>query len=61
MGTYAIRMPDIGEGIAEVELVAWRVELGDAVQEDQVVAEGNRRAGVDPAEIGDRRAALDRA
>ncbi|HZY16328.1 MAG TPA: biotin/lipoyl-containing protein, partial [Ramlibacter sp.] len=39
MGTYAIRMPDIGEGIAEVELVAWRVELGDAVQEDQVVAE----------------------
>ena len=25
MGTYVIRMPDMGEGIAEVELVGWRV------------------------------------
>jgi 2-oxoisovalerate dehydrogenase E2 component (dihydrolipoyl transacylase) len=39
MGAYAIRMPDIGEGIAEVELVAWHVQPGDAVQEDQVVAD----------------------
>jgi len=39
MGMYAIKMPDIGEGIAEVELVAWRVQPGDAVAEDQILAD----------------------
>lgn len=39
MGSYAIRVPDIGEGIAEVEVVAWHVKVGDAVAEDQTVAE----------------------
>jgi 2-oxoisovalerate dehydrogenase E2 component (dihydrolipoyl transacylase) len=39
MGTHVIRMPDIGEGIAEVELVAWHVAPGDAVAEDQVLAD----------------------
>lgn len=39
MGHHVIKMPDIGEGIAEVELIAWKVELGGAVAEDQVVAE----------------------
>ena len=39
MGTYVIRMPDIGEGIAEVELVAWRVQPGETVQEDQILAD----------------------
>jgi 2-oxoisovalerate dehydrogenase E2 component (dihydrolipoyl transacylase) len=39
MGIHVIKMPDIGEGIAEVELVAWQVQPGDAVVEDQVLAD----------------------
>lgn len=36
---HVIKMPDLGEGIAEVELVAWHVKLGDMVAEDQVLAD----------------------
>jgi 2-oxoisovalerate dehydrogenase E2 component (dihydrolipoyl transacylase) len=39
MSTHTIRMPDLGEGIAEVELVAWHVQVGDVVSEDQVLAD----------------------
>ncbi len=39
MGQYSIKMPDIGEGIAEVELVAWRVQPGEEVAEDQILAD----------------------
>ena len=39
MGIHLIKMPDIGEGIAEVELVAWRVKPGDMIAEDQILAE----------------------
>lgn len=39
MTLHAIRIPDLGEGIAEVELVAWRVKPGDLVAEDQILCD----------------------
>jgi 2-oxoisovalerate dehydrogenase E2 component (dihydrolipoyl transacylase) len=35
MTEYVFRTPDVGEGVAEVEIVAWHVEPGDTVAEDQ--------------------------
>jgi 2-oxoisovalerate dehydrogenase E2 component (dihydrolipoyl transacylase) len=39
VGIHVIKMPDLGEGIAECEVVAWRVQPGDAIKEDQVLAD----------------------
>lgn len=39
MARYEFRLPDIGEGIAEAEIVAWHVKVGDAVGEDQQLAD----------------------
>ncbi|MGI9613756.1 MAG: biotin/lipoyl-containing protein, partial [Acidimicrobiales bacterium] len=39
MGTHVIKVPDVGEGIAEVELVAWTVTVGQSVGRNQILAE----------------------
>ena len=37
MGELSIKMPDVGEGVAEAELVEWHVKEGDLVREDDVL------------------------
>ena len=39
MARYEFRLPDVGEGVAEAEITAWHVVVGDEVQEDQLLAE----------------------
>jgi 2-oxoisovalerate dehydrogenase E2 component (dihydrolipoyl transacylase) len=39
MSRYVFKMPDLGEGTVEAEIVAWHVKVGDLVDEDQVMAE----------------------
>ena len=39
MTRYVFKMPDLGEGTVEAEVVAWHINVGDVVTEDQVMAE----------------------
>jgi 2-oxoisovalerate dehydrogenase E2 component (dihydrolipoyl transacylase) len=38
MGEHVIKLPDVGEGVAEAELVEWHVKIGDLVREDSLLA-----------------------
>ena len=38
MGEFVIKLPDVGEGVAEAELVEWLIEKGQNVREDEVLA-----------------------
>ena len=39
MEHYLIRLPDIGEGVAEAEIIAWHVAVGDRIEEDQATVD----------------------
>jgi 2-oxoisovalerate dehydrogenase E2 component (dihydrolipoyl transacylase) len=39
MARFEFKLPDIGEGIAEAEIVAWHVKVGDTIAEDQQIAD----------------------
>ena len=39
MSRYVFKLPDLGEGAVEAEIVAWKVAAGEQVQEDQPLVE----------------------
>ncbi len=39
MSQYVFKMPDLGEGTVDAEIVAWHAKPGDAVTEDQLIVE----------------------
>jgi 2-oxoisovalerate dehydrogenase E2 component (dihydrolipoyl transacylase) len=39
MARFTFKLPDIGEGISEAEIVAWHVAIGDRVEEDSPIAD----------------------
>jgi 2-oxoisovalerate dehydrogenase E2 component (dihydrolipoyl transacylase) len=56
MSRYVFKLPDLGEGTVEAEIVGWRVKPGDVVAEDDVIVEVmTEKAAVEvPAPVGGR-------
>ena len=56
MSNYVFKLPDLGEGTVEAEIVGWRVKPGDTVAEDDVIVEVmTEKAAVEvPAPVGGR-------
>ncbi len=56
MSRYVFKLPDLGEGTVEAEIVSWRVKPGDEVSEDDVLVEVmTEKAAVEvPAPVGGR-------
>jgi 2-oxoisovalerate dehydrogenase E2 component (dihydrolipoyl transacylase) len=56
MSQFVFKMPDLGEGTVEAEIVAWHTKPGDMVNEDQVIVEVmTDKAAVEvPAPVGGR-------
>jgi 2-oxoisovalerate dehydrogenase E2 component (dihydrolipoyl transacylase) len=56
MSRYVFKLPDLGEGTVEAEIVGWRVKPGDTVAEDEVIVEVmTEKAAVEvPAPVGGR-------
>ena len=56
MSNYVFKLPDLGEGTVEAEIVNWRVKPGDTIAEDEVIVEVmTEKAAVElPAPVGGR-------
>src|SRR5579863_10219539 len=39
MGKYIFKLPDVGEGTAEAEIVKWHVAVGDIIKEDALLVD----------------------
>jgi len=56
VSNYVFKLPDLGEGTVEAEIVNWRVKPGDTIAEDEVIVEVmTEKAAVElPAPVGGR-------
>lgn len=39
MSEYTVKLPDVGEGVAEAEIVEWHIAVGDTIDEDAVMVD----------------------